>query len=81
MGINIKDVANKAGVSVSTVSRAFTRPELVSEELNFLILPLGHGAQVRPRAARGFADERSHSSMVQRFDHRRAEPGVPRERL
>lgn len=92
MGINIKDVANKAGVSVSTVSRAFTRPELVSkatrakvlaiaEELDFLILPLGHGAQVRPRAARGFADERSHSSMVQRFDHRRAEPGVPRERL
>ena len=53
----------------------------IAEELNFLILPLGHGAQVRPRAARGFADERSHSSMVQRFDHRRAEPGVPRERL
>ena len=56
MGINIKDVANKAGVSVSTVSRAFTRPEPVSkatrakvlaiaEELNFLdMLPIRRNA-------------------------------------
>ena len=48
MSANIQDVANKAHVSVSTVSRSFTRPNLVSastrnkvmaiaEQLNFSI--------------------------------------------
>lgn len=32
MKTSIQDVAKKAGVSVSTVSRSFTRPELVSEK-------------------------------------------------
>ena len=40
MGINIKDVANKAGVSVSTVSRAFTRPELVSKATRAKVLAI-----------------------------------------
>ena len=33
--ITSKDVANKAGVSVSTVSRVFSNPELISEKVTY----------------------------------------------
>lgn len=55
MATSIQDVAREAGVSISTVSRSFTRPDLVSaktrervlaiaDKLNFSLLP----ARLRP---------------------------------
>ena len=38
MKASVNDVAERAGVSVSTVSRAFTRPELVSERTRKKVL-------------------------------------------
>ena len=38
MSVNIQDVAKAAKVSVSTVSRSFTRPELVSEATRSRVL-------------------------------------------
>lgn len=40
MGHTIQDVAEAAGVSTSTVSRAFTRPDLVSAKTRDRILSI-----------------------------------------
>lgn len=65
---DIYQVAKEAGVSISTVSRAFTRPELVSaktrrkvldvaDKLDFNNLPLRHRPEVRTDLPCGDADE------------------------
>lgn len=40
MKASIQDVAKRAGVSVSTVSRSFTRPELVSEKTRLKVMEI-----------------------------------------
>lgn len=59
MATSIQDVAREAGVSISTVSRSFTRPDLCRpdprararhrRQTQFLTLPLGCGPEIRPR--------------------------------
>jgi DNA-binding LacI/PurR family transcriptional regulator len=52
--VTIQDVAREAGVSVSTVSRAFTVPEMVREETRHYVLETAERLGYRPnRAARG----------------------------
>ncbi|MEV5747379.1 LacI family DNA-binding transcriptional regulator [Actinoallomurus sp. NPDC052308] len=54
MPVTIQDVAREAGVSVSTVSRAFTVPDLVKEETRQHVLQTAERLGYRPnRAARG----------------------------
>lgn len=54
MPVTIQDVAREAGVSVSTVSRAFTVPELVKDETRRHVLETAERLGYRPnRAARG----------------------------
>lgn len=80
MTTSIQDVAQKAGVSISTVSRSFTRPDLVStktrervlaiaDELNFFPVPFGSGLEIRPITAHRGTDEWSHSPMVHCFSN------------
>lgn len=40
MTTSIQDVAQKAGVSISTVSRSFTRPDLVSTKTRERVLAI-----------------------------------------
>jgi DNA-binding LacI/PurR family transcriptional regulator len=52
--VTIQDVAREAGVSVSTVSRAFTVPEMVRDETRHFVLETAERLGYRPnRAARG----------------------------
>jgi DNA-binding LacI/PurR family transcriptional regulator len=52
--VTIQDVAREAGVSVSTVSRAFTVPEMVRDETRHYVLQTAERLGYRPnRAARG----------------------------
>jgi DNA-binding LacI/PurR family transcriptional regulator len=52
--VTIQDVAREAGVSVSTVSRAFTVPEMVRDETRHYVLETAERLGYRPnRAARG----------------------------
>jgi DNA-binding LacI/PurR family transcriptional regulator len=52
--VTIQDVAREAGVSVSTVSRAFTVPEMVRDETRQYVLQTAERLGYRPnRAARG----------------------------
>ncbi|MCO6009428.1 LacI family transcriptional regulator [Actinoallomurus purpureus] len=54
MPVTIQDVARAAGVSVSTVSRAFTVPDLVKDETRQHVLQTAERLGYRPnRAARG----------------------------
>ncbi|MFL6053604.1 MAG: LacI family DNA-binding transcriptional regulator [Actinoallomurus sp.] len=54
MPVTIQDVAREAGVSVSTVSRAFTVPDLVKDETRQHVLQTAERLGYRPnRAARG----------------------------
>ena len=54
MPVTIQDVAREAGVSVSTVSRAFTVPEMVKDETRHYVLATAERLGYRPnRAARG----------------------------
>lgn len=54
MPVTIQDVAREAEVSVSTVSRAFTAPEMVREETRHHVLQTAERLGYRPnRAARG----------------------------
>ncbi|GAA4481672.1 LacI family DNA-binding transcriptional regulator [Actinoallomurus oryzae] len=54
MPVTIQDVAREAGVSVSTVSRAFTVPEMVRDETRHHVLATAERLGYRPnRAARG----------------------------
>ncbi|GAB3985517.1 LacI family DNA-binding transcriptional regulator [Actinoallomurus acanthiterrae] len=54
MPVTIQDVAREAGVSVSTVSRAFTVPDLVKDETRQHVLHTAERLGYRPnRAARG----------------------------
>lgn len=54
MAKTISDVAKAAGVSPSTVSRVFNRPELVKEETRVLVMQIANDLQFVPnRMARG----------------------------
>jgi DNA-binding LacI/PurR family transcriptional regulator len=54
VAVTIHHVAQQAGVSVSTVSRAFTAPELVSTDTRERVLQVANDVGYRPnRAARG----------------------------
>jgi DNA-binding LacI/PurR family transcriptional regulator len=58
--VTIQDVAREAGVSVSTVSRAFTAPEMVREETLHFVLQTAERLGYRPnRAARGLITGRT----------------------
>ena len=58
--VTIQDVAREAGVSVSTVSRAFTAPEMVRDETRHYVLQTAERLGYRPnRAARGLITGRT----------------------
>lgn len=60
MAVTIQDVAREAGVSVSTVSRSFTAPDLVREETRHFVLQTAERLGYRPnRAARGLITGRT----------------------
>jgi DNA-binding LacI/PurR family transcriptional regulator len=60
MPVNIHDVADRAGVSVATVSRSFTAPETVREATRVKVLEIAAGLGYRPnRAARGLITGRT----------------------
>ena len=44
MATSIQDVAREAGVSISTVSRSFTRPDLVSAKTRERVLAIAEAA-------------------------------------
>lgn len=78
MTTSIQDVAQKAGVSISTVSRSFTRPDLVStktrervlaiaDELNFSLSR--SAAALKSGRSLRIAVLMSHSPMVHRFSN------------
>ncbi len=57
---SLKTIAEAAGVSISTVSRAFTRPELIGVETRARILAIADEIGYRPnRSARGLATGRT----------------------
>lgn len=49
--VNVQDVADKAGVSVATVSRAFNLPEVVSEDVRERVLAVAKRLGYSPNAA------------------------------
>lgn len=60
MSTTILDVASKSGVSASTVSRAFNRPELVTEETRARVLRVAEELDFVPNSlARGLVTGRS----------------------
>jgi LacI family transcriptional regulator len=62
MGVSasLKTIAAEAGVSVSTVSRAFTRPDLIGERTRSEILAIAERVGYRPnRSARGLVTGRT----------------------
>ena len=89
MSVNIQDVAKAAKVSVSTVSRSFTRPELVSEATRSRVLRIADEMSFSiSRSATALKSGKAlrvallmsdlYPTMVQRFRHRRVEPGFAR---
>ncbi|HVX45021.1 MAG TPA: LacI family DNA-binding transcriptional regulator [Mycobacteriales bacterium] len=57
---SLKTIAEEAGVAVSTVSRAFTRPELIGEETRAQILAIAERVGYQPnRSARGLVTGRT----------------------
>ena len=53
--MTIKDIAEKAGCAVSTVSRAFTRPELVSKATRAKVLATAIDCLHEPHGGMGAA--------------------------
>ena len=49
MSIKLNDIAKKAGVSVSTVSRALNRPEMVSETTRIKVLKVINEMGYKPK--------------------------------
>ena len=63
-GVGLRDVAEVAGVSTATVSRAINNPELVSEELRMRVASVvAHLGWVPSGAARALATRRSRSTV------------------
>ena len=58
MATSIQDVAREAGVSISTVSRSFTRPDLVSAKTRERVLAIAALATAAERFARVAGGER-----------------------
>ncbi|MEY9894146.1 LacI family transcriptional regulator [Catenulispora sp. MAP5-51] len=57
---SLKSIADEVGVSVSTVSRAFTRPEMIGERTRHRILSVAERVGYQPnRSARGLATGRT----------------------
>lgn len=48
MGVTLKDVAERAGVSLSTVSRAFSHPHVLAPDTMHRILAISKELQYRP---------------------------------
>jgi LacI family transcriptional regulator len=62
MAVTIKDVARLSGVNVSTVSRAFNSPELVSSSTRTRVIEVAEQLGYRPnRAARALITGRTHN--------------------
>lgn len=57
---SLKTIAEEAGVSISTASRAFTRPELIGDDTREHVLKIAERLGYRPnRSARGLATGRT----------------------
>ena len=52
MSVKLKDIAIKAGVSISTVSRAINRPEMVKESTRIKVLKVVKKMGYKPRVSR-----------------------------
>lgn len=89
MKSSIQDVAQLAHVSISTVSRSFTRPDLVSkatrdkvmkaaDELKLLHFTFRSRAENRSRATHRGPGFRTAQPVVQLIHHRRPQPDLPR---
>mgnify|MGYP001036906820 CR=1 FL=1 len=50
--VKLKDIAKKAGVSISTVSRAINRPEMVKESTRIKVLKVVKKMDYKPRVSR-----------------------------
>ncbi|GII04406.1 LacI family DNA-binding transcriptional regulator [Planobispora takensis] len=62
MAVTIRDVARESGVHVSTVSRTFSSPHLVSVQTRNRVLAVAEGLGYRPnRAARALTTGRTHN--------------------
>ncbi|GIH95122.1 LacI family DNA-binding transcriptional regulator [Planobispora siamensis] len=62
MAVTIRDVARESGVHVSTVSRTFSSPHLVSVRTRNRVLAVAEGLGYRPnRAARALTTGRTHN--------------------
>lgn len=92
MKASIEDVARQAGVSTATVSRAFSRPDMVSCQnarqgdggrptTRLLGIPHGRHPQIGPLPPRGAAGGQQQARLVHLAHHRRPQRSAAIGRL
>ena len=65
MASTIYDIANKAGVSIATVSRVFNQSDSVSEKTRRKVLAIADEVGYHPQAyAQGLASKKSNTIMA-----------------